>query len=347
MSGGETQLAELVDSVMAHTPRQASYLEALRKREKGEYASFRDRLANELHITGQKLFGFFALPKLGHRHIVWWSIVSTSACVSVFSFMASEWPLYDQLMNRAEPPEPAEMFGPKRLLDWLLPRAFTHDGRVRYFSTDFLILWNGRYAPAIVGGRQYWRWITSLFVHSSTDHLGSNMAMSIFFSANLEYKYGSWRVALLWLVSGLGGNLFSAIFEDRCLVVVGASGAAFGMAGLFAADMILNYETIQRPLLRILFLCVFLGYFFYQLSTDSSDVSHNSHIGGFVCGLFPAFLYLPNFKSAKWEAILPVLGLTVCLVVYVAFPVYVYTKIFDNLSMCSPYDPESLLPEPA
>jgi membrane associated rhomboid family serine protease len=50
----------------------------------------------------------------------------------------------------------------------------------------------------------------------------------------------------LWLLSGLGGNFFSALFEDKCTLVVGASGAVFGMVGLFVGDFMLNFETIKR-----------------------------------------------------------------------------------------------------
>jgi hypothetical protein len=61
-----------------------------------------------------------------------------------------------------------------------------------------------------------------------------------------ERKYATWRILLLWLLSGLGGNFFSALFEDKCTLVVGASGAVFGMVGLFVGDFMLNFETIKR-----------------------------------------------------------------------------------------------------
>lgn len=61
-----------------------------------------------------------------------------------------------------------------------------------------------------------------------------------------ERKYATWRIVLLWLLSGLGGNFFSALFEDKCTLVVGASGAVFGMVGLFVGDFMLNFETIKR-----------------------------------------------------------------------------------------------------
>lgn len=53
-------------------------------------------------------------------------------------------------------------------------------------------------------------------------------------------------------------------------------------------------------------------------------MSHCAHLGGLLCGLFPSFLILPNFKSERWEAALPVLGLAAMFVVFVFFPTYIY-----------------------
>lgn len=55
-----------------------------------------------------------------------------------------------------------------------------------------------------------------------------------------------------------------------------------------------------RPVLRLLSFAIFLLYFIITVATAGST-SHFSHVGGFLAGLFPAFLYLPNFKHDWWE----------------------------------------------
>lgn len=103
--------------------------------------------------------------------------------------------------------------------------------------------------------------------------------------------------------AGIGGNLISAAFESPCILVVGASGAVFGLQGFFIADLIVNFETITRPLLRLLMTVVFFVFFVITLVTGPSSVSHWSHIGGLVCGIFPSFLFLPNIKDRRWKAV--------------------------------------------
>jgi membrane associated rhomboid family serine protease len=48
-------------------------------------------------------------------------------------------------------------------------------------------------------------------------------------------------------------------FEDPCFVYVGASGAVFGFLGLYLADILLNFESMYRPLLRLALMLTSLG----------------------------------------------------------------------------------------
>ena len=109
-------------------------------------------------------------------------------------------------------------------------------------------------------------------VHRSFGHLFANVLLTLSMSLSLEAKYGAWRIALVWFMSCLGGQFLSATTEDACSHVVGASGGVFGMIGLFVADMLVNFETINRPLLRCLLIfgiCItFVGKLIAQVIDD-------------------------------------------------------------------------------
>ena len=221
----------------------------------------------------------------------------------------------------------------RRLGDWITHKS---PNEWRKFNADYLVFWGGRYAVKIAADGETWRWITSLALHESLDHLLANLALFIPLSYQLERKYGASRIFATCLISGLGGNFASVLFEDPCIVVVGASGMCFGMFGLFIADMMLNYETIERPLMRICLMAMFFACFMLQVLTEGST-SHVSHAGGLLCGLMPSFLFLPNFNSEKWEAMLPPLGLLTVLCVFVFMPIAIYQSVLPDL--CCYADP--------
>jgi hypothetical protein len=78
----------------------------------------------------------------------------------------------------------------------------------------------------------------------------------------------------------------------------------------------------------------FLVFFIVTVATTPLGTSHLSHIGGFICGLFPSFLFLPNLRFEKWEAWLPIVGSAVTILVYVGLPCYYYFKVFPGIGDC-------------
>ena len=75
----------------------------------------------------------------------------------------------------------------------------------------------------------------------------------------------------------------------------------------------------------------FLIYAIVASITSRAGVSVAGHVGGFVCGLFPAFLFLPRLSHEKWEAVLPLVGGVATLVIYITLPMYFYLHTFVKL----------------
>jgi membrane associated rhomboid family serine protease len=98
----------------------------------------------------------------------------------------------------------------------------------------------------------------------------------------------------------------SAVFENSKLLV-GASGTVFGFMGFFVADLIINFESIAWPFVRafaiILILIFFVVNAIVENSRQGGQVSHASHIGGLICGIFPSLLFLPNLKDKRLAAV--------------------------------------------
>ena len=59
---------------------------------------------------------------------------------------------------------------------------------------------------------QWWRFISPAFEHVGIIHLLFNMLFQCTAGFQLEREHGTWQLALIWLLSGVGGNIFGANF---------------------------------------------------------------------------------------------------------------------------------------
>ncbi len=63
------------------------------------------------------------------------------------------------------------------------------------------------------------RWFTSQFVHTDFRHILSNMLLFLVLAGLMEVKYGSVRVAAVWSMAYMGGQLLSVALENPCIQV--------------------------------------------------------------------------------------------------------------------------------
>jgi len=137
-----------------------------------------DKLVDEVYLISHDAFDFFTPSKAAKYPI--FSVLFLVANTTVFAAMAAEFPWYQTQM--AETPLPAGFYyrvGPPGLRDFI-----TYDPDHYSFSAPFLVLWGGRYNPAIQDGDDH-RWFTSLLVHSSFQHIFSNMLLFVSMAAPL------------------------------------------------------------------------------------------------------------------------------------------------------------------
>ena len=92
-----------------------------------------------------------------------------------------------------------------------------------------------------------WQIVTSMFVHINLLHLLLNLVGLFSFGRALESIMGTKRFAILYFGAGFFGAMFAVLFSPT-MIVVGASGAIFGMLGLYC---------IISPLSRIKLFYIF------------------------------------------------------------------------------------------
>lgn len=97
-------------------------------------------------------------------------------------------------------------------------------------STAVPLQWGANFGPATQDG-QWWRLGSALFVHFGIIHLAFNMWALWDVGRLVEQLYGRWRFLLLYLGSGIVGNLVSLAIQGNRAVSGGASGAIFSLYG--------------------------------------------------------------------------------------------------------------------
>ena len=76
---------------------------------------------------------------------------------------------------------------------------------------------------------QWFRFITAIFLHSGVVHWFLNTLFQLRTGLQMERDYGSWRIAIIFMMSGIGGFIFSANFDGaKPQAGVGGSGALYG-----------------------------------------------------------------------------------------------------------------------
>jgi len=91
---------------------------------------------------------------------------------------------------------------------------------------------------------QVWRWVTPMFLHAGLTHLAFNMIMQLILGFRLEPTVGWKRTGFVYLISGMGGILFSSLLSDS--LSVGASTAIFGMMSAMIAWIIMNWSSLGQ-----------------------------------------------------------------------------------------------------
>ena len=148
---------------------------------------------------------------------------------------------------------------------------------------------------SLIDAGQWHRLVTPIFLHGSISHLFSNCYSLWQIGPIVSQNFGSERALLLYLTSGIGGNLLGYWFGNARGMSVGASGSVFGLMGcVFAFARVNKNElgyagsSIQQQLTRVLVINLMFGL------QRGSGVDNLAHVGGFVSGAILGLLLSPR-----------------------------------------------------
>jgi len=157
---------------------------------------------------------------------------------------------------------------------------------------------------------EYYRIVTSIFLHGSFYHLIFNLLALFLIGRSVESSEGKMKLIFVFMISGILAN-FGMVFYPSNSVGIGSSGAISGLIGyaIFSSPFKIVFVPIPLPL--ILISASFLLSTVSNLFTESS-IGYFAHLVGFLVGSFIGFLI---HKSKRKNILIFILILALILII--------------------------------
>ena len=155
-----------------------------------------------------------------------------------------------------------------------------------YNIDSYTLIELGAKVNVLINNGQPWRLITAAFLHGGLSHIAFNMYALKIIGSEVEYVYGKVKYITIYLISALGGSIFSYLFNANS-ISVGASGAIFGLLGAMIIFGIKHKSKIGKAyivnLFKVLLINIFIG-------VTLSNIDNGAHIGGLIFGCVSALV---------------------------------------------------------
>lgn len=135
---------------------------------------------------------------------------------------------------------------------------------------------------SLVLAGQWWRPLTSMFLHGGLLHLVLNAWVLYQLGSLCEFMLGSRQMLAVYLVTGLAGSFASLAWQDH--PSVGASGAIFGLMGALIAFLLRRREMLTPSAKSLLGQLVMWAGINVYLGMSMPRIDLAAHFGGFVMG---------------------------------------------------------------
>jgi rhomboid protease GluP len=207
-----------------------------------------------------------------------------------------------------------------------------------------VLRWGANFRPLTLEG-EWWRLLANVFLHFGILHLLLNMYALMYIGILLEPYLGKLKFAIAYLFTGILASLTS-IYWHPVTISAGASGAIFGMYGVFLAMLTTNVinKEARKPLL------ISIGVFvvFNLMNGVKAGIDNAAHLGGLISGVVIGYIYYPSLKKPVNQGItyisvaaLTLLFAVASVIIYKRIPNDV-VKYDQKLAVFSRYEEKAL-----
>lgn len=163
--------------------------------------------------------------------------------------------------------------------------------------------------PFIVGRmKQYYRMLTSGFIHADWAHLLFNMFAFYSFGIVIERMLDGWHLALLFLF-GIVISIIPTYYKFKEVPHYNALGASGGVSAVVFCYIIFNplnklmILPIPIPIDAFILGILYLIYSYYRDKSSGDNINHSAHLYGALFGIVYAFVVAPEIASQFFNKI--------------------------------------------
>jgi rhomboid protease GluP len=167
-----------------------------------------------------------------------------------------------------------------------------------------VLVFLGAQVNIFVAEGEYWRLVSSMFLHIGLMHLAFNGWALFIFGREVESLYGTLRFAIIYFLSGIAGGLAYYVLGEPAIPSAGASGAIFGIVGAEIAYFLRNrrlFGHLSRQRLGNLAAIVAINLF---IGFTVRGINNLAHMGGLLAGLVLGLGLTPTY-ALHWEGLVP------------------------------------------
>ena len=163
-----------------------------------------------------------------------------------------------------------------------------------------------KFSISALNQKQYFRLVSSGFLHVDSAHLVFNMFALYMFGDYVIQNTGVYLFVLIYMFSLLAGNIFTYINHKKepSYSAVGASGAVSGIVYssiLLFPQMQLVLILFPIPMPGYVFGILYLFYTLFGIKSRNDNIGHTAHFGGAIAGfaitiiIFPKLIYMQTY----------------------------------------------------
>ncbi|MBM7715820.1 rhomboid family intramembrane serine protease [Siminovitchia sp. FSL H7-0308] len=148
-----------------------------------------------------------------------------------------------------------------------------------------------------IGMGEYWRLVTPIFLHAGLAHVLFNSFSLVLFGPALERALGKWLFVFVYLACGIAANIATYLLNPPYYTHLGASGAIFGLFGIYLAIIALKKGAMPPQGKQVILPMAAIGVImtFFQ-----SGINITAHISGLIAGFLIGALLIQIKPVRFW-----------------------------------------------